>query len=354
MVNKPKILVVKLASLGDILQTTPLIRLLASKYDVYYLTFSQHAPLLKDNPHILGLFTFLDKSNLTAMLHNVVALIKIFFLQPQISINLHKIYALNYIFKLMGISKRLGIIREKDKRHHLTHPQVFNLEQHHIKQYLSFASILELNTSDYSMEYFPGNYQSLSNPSITANIPSPYVVICAGGGKNKWANMLNKRWPEASYISLGKSLISKGYNLVLVGNHDDTQIHHNIANSIGSNVFDVTNKTSLNELFLIIKSALFYIGNDSFLLHFASTTKTQTLGLFGPTSAKLLAPLGASDGYIQSQTSCSPCYEANLGLDAQAYKCQKNLCMQNLEIETVTMKISPLSTQSRNVTFCAK
>ena len=43
---KKKLLIVKLSSLGDVLHTTPLIESVASKYDVYFLTFKQNYQLV--------------------------------------------------------------------------------------------------------------------------------------------------------------------------------------------------------------------------------------------------------------------------------------------------------------------
>jgi heptosyltransferase-2 len=85
-----------------------------------------------------------------------------------------------------------------------------------------------------------------------------------------------------------------------------------------------------------LKASLCYIGNDSFLLHFASTTGIKTIGLFGPTSGELLSPLGKNNFYIQSKMECSPCYDANDSNNSVAYHCKKGVnCMKEISVKEV-------------------
>lgn len=331
-----KILVVKLSSLGDVLQTTPLINSLSAENRVYFLTFKQNEFLLKNNPCLSKVFCLEDNFKLMSILKNCIVCIKIFFLFFDVSINLHKLYKLNLFFKLIGIKERYGIIRgAESKKNYLTNATVFNQREHHIIQYCKFAKQLGVSCNDYEMKYFPKSEEL----DIKVNLQKgKYLVCCPSGGKNKWAEMSSKRWGVDCYLQLFKKILkdNNDIQIVLVGGIGDIGINGQILAMLKSNaVLDFTNKLSFDELFWLIKDASCYLGNDSFLLHFSSTTGVKTIGIFGPTSGALLSPLGEKNYYIQSSVDCSPCYDANESNTSIAYSCISKKCMNSILVEDV-------------------
>ena len=342
--NKELILIVKLSSLGDILHTTPLVNALSKKFEIIYLTFAENAKLLTNNPNVDLILTFHDvfaNNKIKATSHNIITLLRIFFLKPKITINLHKIYLLNKLFWIMGIKKRYGIMRDaKDENiAYLTSSIVFNQTEHHIRQYLKFAEFMGYSSNDVNMQFHP-------DPVVLKSeycFEFPYLVICPGGGKNNWSTLLNKRWPLNHWIELVKELNNRKIAVILVGGVDDIESAKQIEkNENCRKIINLTNKLNFSDLFNLLSKSLIFIGSDSFLLHFASTTGNYTLGLFGPTKGTLLAPLGNNDYLIQSPEECSGCYDANLALESNAYKCSDNKCMKAIKVEDVLSKIKEI------------
>lgn len=338
-----KILIVKLSSLGDVLQTTPLIRSLSPQYKVYFLTYRQNAKLLENNPNISKLFILdpLEWDIFVPLLivKNIFSLLKLVVMKINISVNLHKAYKLNKLFKLFGIRQRIGLVVNETDSHCLTDVIVFNQTEHHIHQYLKTADILKCKTLGYKMDFFPIKMDDKSQ--LRTNIDGPYIVIAPGGGRNRWASMPNKIWPANSYKNLCERILLNNTKVIFVGDLHDSTIVASILKNFNErgNIINLVSKLSINEISWIITKSSGFVGNDSFMLHFASTTGVQTLGLFGPTSGAILAPLGTEDNYIQSQVECSPCYDANMALSSQAYLCTDPACMNTIQVEEVFLHI---------------
>ena len=338
-----KILIIKLSSLGDVLQTTPLVRSLSCQHNVYFLTYKQNKILLENNPNISRLFILEPLAgNLLLPLRVIKNTLTLLFLavaRPNISVNLHKVYKMNMLLKWLGIRRRIGLVRAEHDHHYLTDAIIFNQEEHHIHQYLKVADILKCKVLGYKMDYFP--MKKNGDLSRKFNIDHPYFVCAPGGGRNRWAVMPNKRWLVESFVELFNQFPTKDIYLVFIGDKFDAIIIKSILSRVGDehHAINVASKLSIDEIFRLVAGSLGYIGNDSFLLHLASTTGKPTLGLFGPTNGKLLAPLGSNDCFIQSSSECSPCYDANLGLNSRAYLCQDSICMKAITTEQVLSKI---------------
>lgn len=340
-----KILLIKLASLGDVLQATPLVRCLSSSgHEVYFLTFKGHEKLLTNNPHVKHVFTLRQMGFSWTLPWNVagnlLVFLKLCFSGMDISINLHKKYVLNRLARWMGIKQRFGLLKEGDvpKKSALSDGIVFNQKEHHVLQYLKFAELCEVTTRGTAMEYVPRQRK------INLPLSKPYIVLCAGGGQNKWASMPNKIWPKGHFRNLIR-ILSETLTVILIGGPQDRTLHEDLTRELAlPTVLDFTNQLDFDELFYLIQGAKLYLGNDSFLLHFASTTGVPTLGLFGPTKGSLLSPLLQTSFFLQSSQECAGCYDANRSLHSQAYCCPENLCMKSLSVQTVLDQIRAILT----------
>ncbi|MEK6557625.1 MAG: glycosyltransferase family 9 protein [Candidatus Margulisiibacteriota bacterium] len=339
-----KILIIKLASLGDVLHATPLVRSLASSHEVYFLTFKGHEKLLMNNPHLKRVFTLHQMDSWMVLpwrlVLNALVILRLCFARIDISINLHKKYILNKLMKGIGIKNRFGLLKEGDDSSEagLSDGIVFNQKEHHILQHLKFAELCKTAPRGTAMEYVP------CQRKMILPVQAPYMVLCAGGGKNKWASMSNKVWPKENFVELIR-MLGETVQVVLIGGSQDLALHQESIRTLSPRtVHDFTNQLDFDELFYLIKGSKLYLGNDSFLLHFASTTNVSTLGLFGPTKGTLLSPLGARDYFIQSSADCSPCYDANQALQSSSYSCADNQCMKQLSVKTVYEKVGSILT----------
>ena len=116
----------------------------------------------------------------------------------------------------------------------------------------------------------------------------------------------SKRWtyyPEAARL-LGEA----GLDVWVVGGPAETALAQEIVAAGGPRVRDLTG-TNLRNGILAMAAASVAISNDSGLMHIAAAIGTPTMGIFGPTSPYLWAPLNGLAATVQTKTqlSCQPC-----------------------------------------------
>ncbi|MHB0768653.1 lipopolysaccharide heptosyltransferase II [Bradyrhizobium sp. 5.13L] len=134
---------------------------------------------------------------------------------------------------------------------------------------------------------------------------------------------VSKRWtyyPEAARL-----LVERGLEVWVVGGPGEKGLAQEIAAAGGLGVRDLTG-TDLRNGVLAMAAAGVAISNDSGLMHIAAALGTPTMGIFGPTSPYLWAPLnGLAATVVQDQEvlSCQPC---------QSTICKMNdhRCMRNI------------------------
>ena len=124
----------------------------------------------------------------------------------------------------------------------------------------------------------------------------------------------SKRWtyyPEAARL-----FANEGFDVWVVGGPGEKALAQEIAAAGGPKVRDLTGNDLRNGI-LAMASASVAITNDSGLMHIAAAIGTPTMGIFGPTSPYLWAPLNGLAATVQTRTqlSCQPC--------------QRTVCTQN-------------------------
>ncbi|MGE0288763.1 MAG: lipopolysaccharide heptosyltransferase II [Bradyrhizobium sp.] len=152
--------------------------------------------------------------------------------------------------------------------------------------------------------------------------PVPQLVVPAGeAGRWRQANGLgtgraialapgsmgtSKRWTY--YPELARLLVAQGFDVWVIGGPGEKTLAQEIVTAGGPQVRDLTGNDLRNGI-LAMASASVAITNDSGLMHIAAAIGTPTMGIFGPTSPSLWAPLNGLAATVQttSKLSCQPC-----------------------------------------------
>jgi heptosyltransferase II len=128
----------------------------------------------------------------------------------------------------------------------------------------------------------------------------PAVALAPGsvGASKRWSY-----YPEAARL-----LAQRGLDVWVVGGPGEKALATEIAAAGGPRVRDLTGNDLRNGI-LAMAAADVAISNDSGLMHVAAAIGTPTLGIFGPTSPYLWAPLNGLAATVQTTTflPCQPC-----------------------------------------------
>jgi lipopolysaccharide heptosyltransferase II len=116
----------------------------------------------------------------------------------------------------------------------------------------------------------------------------------------------SKRWTY--YGEAARLLADQGFDVWVIGGPGEKALAQDIAAIGGPKVRDLTGNDLRNGI-LAMASASVAISNDSGLMHIAAAIGTPTMGIFGPTSPYLWAPLNglAATVLTTSKLSCQPC-----------------------------------------------
>ena len=116
----------------------------------------------------------------------------------------------------------------------------------------------------------------------------------------------SKRWTY--YAEAARLLAKCGLDIWVVGGPGETALALEIVAAGGPAVRDLTG-TDLRNGILAMAAASVAISNDSGLMHIAAAIGTPTMGIFGPTSPYLWAPLNGLAATVQTRTPppCEPC-----------------------------------------------
>ena len=116
----------------------------------------------------------------------------------------------------------------------------------------------------------------------------------------------SKRWTY--YAEAAKLLAQQGLDVWVVGGPGEEAMAEGIVAAGGPRVRDLTG-TDLRNGILAMAAASVAISNDSGLMHIAAALGTPTMGIFGPTSPYLWAPLNGLAATVQTKTqlACQPC-----------------------------------------------
>jgi heptosyltransferase-2 len=158
----------------------------------------------------------------------------------------------------------------------------------------------------------------------------PRVVLVPGGARNVMRDDALRRWPVEHYVALARELLSRGHEVVLVGDSGDRQYGDRFANLA---VRDEIGRTTLVETMALLRDADLVVSHDTGPLHLARLVGTPIVALFGPTDPRQF--VGEGDDKVVALwggagLSCRPCY------DGRNYaRCGDNVCLRGIQVSEV-------------------
>jgi heptosyltransferase II len=137
----------------------------------------------------------------------------------------------------------------------------------------------------------------------------------------------SKRWRSEAYAALSKKLIASGCAVWVLGGPNEKRLAAEIVGDSGA--CDLTGP-DLRDAIVALASAAAAVSNDSGLLHVAAALGTPSIGIFGPTSAQLWAPLNPLAAVVEtaSALACRPCHQPECRL-------LHHRCMREIAVDDV-------------------
>ena len=188
---------------------------------------------------------------------------------------------------------------------------------HVADQYLGLLEDLGLPKGERKLPPPP----SLPKPAEAPD--RPYLAVFPGAAYGP-----AKRWDSSSFASVLRDLV-KEHSLepILMGGPNDAEACAAVRESYGSEIRDLSGKTSTLDLAHWIAHARFVLCHDSGPMHLAAFLHRPGVAIFGSTEPAWTGPLGDTVTVARHKVSCSPCFLKVCPLDRR--------CMTRLTPEEV-------------------
>lgn len=336
-----KILLVKLSSLGDVLVSSPLPRLIreiSQDNSVDHFVMEHCAQITKHNPNFTKQIVapFIPSGSRLrdiAAAYEICKKIKhenydkafIFHRSPLIAILLK----LSGVREVYGFESRINVFLKGFVRYST------DINRTMLEAKLLHLGGLPIRTPD-KLDF----YLDPSCRLIGDNILPEKFISCNPGGGNKHSPADNRIWPLDNYIEA-----IRGLNLpvvILGSGAADSERATAIERATSERVINLVGKTNFSETAEIISRSALYFGNDSSLSFLAAAIGIKSVTLFGPTQVAAALPIGSKQYFLMGSAPCSPCYEPVLGMKGKMYTCKNNICMQSISPSSVIELIQKL------------
>jgi heptosyltransferase III len=343
---RPRILVVALRRLGDVLLTTPLIRSLKRAFPdaaIEALVFSGTEGILAGNPDLAGMITMPPR-----VAAGSLTLARALWRRYDLAISTQSGDRPTLFAWIAGrvsggpVAPAGGIAWLK--RMALDYPVVVGEARHRVEEVLELASALGVPVIRELV--------CPSGPLRTDLLPKgDYAVIHAG------PMFRYKRWTAEGWRTLATSLTERGLAVVATGGPglDDRRYCDEVWGAAGNDgrvVRRLGGVLTWPELAGLIGSARVYIGPDTSVTHLAAATGAMTVALFGPTDPRRFGPWpsGAAGGaweaagtiqrrgnvwLVQNPLPCLPCQNEGCERRIDSY----SRCLDLLSPQQVLMAV---------------
>ncbi len=304
-----KILVVRFSSIGDIVLTTPVVRLLKKEINanVHYITFRNYKSILENNPNIDKIYTINETIN------EVIKDLK--------NENYDLLIDLHHNIRTQILKRKLGVPSKSFRKLNvqkwlMTTFKINILPKIHITdRYLETIQNLGIKNDNLGLDFF------LTKKDRVENLPNDYIAFAIGGKHN------TKKLPNQKIISICNKL---NQQVILIGGKEDFQNGEGIISKT-KNTKNTCGKYSIGQSAFILKNAEYVITHDTGMMHIAAAFKKKIISVWGNT-----IPAFGMHPYLTNPDSkiievknlhCRPCSKIGFG------KCPKGHfdCMNKIE-----------------------
>jgi len=331
--NIKKILIIRLSSIGDIILTTELVRLVSLYFkdaNIDFLVSKHFSDVLVNNPNIDNLILYDKNESRDEILSNRKKYDIIIDLQnnsrsKQFSKNISE----NILSYKKNRLKKLSLVYLKSR--HKPVPPIPSV-------YLDCLAEFEIKSDGKGLEFWLENEKESYPPLIRIKTDAIRKIGIAPGAHHQ-----TKQWPREYFRQLILDLNEKYENIIfyIFGGKDEINTSEFICENLNNiNITDFTGKLSISQTTEKIDKCDLFISNDTGLAHIAAARKVNLVVIFGSTVPEFgFSPYGTNFKIIENNDiKCRPCTHIGRA------KCPKSHfnCMREINPEKVIKSIEKL------------
>ena len=340
MRDPERILIVKLSSIGDVVQSLPVAAALRRRFPGSYLAWAVGPPaadVLIGNPHLNDVLVIGGRGRPTVGAHGDVPLSappRAASLPPlsspaalrqafrpfrfDVSLDLQGLFKSAAVAYLSGAGDRIGFRTLHEGTFLLNNHRVVpnRRDVHAVDSYLDFAEALGAPRQPVEFTISISDDDRKAVDSLVG-AQAELAAIIPGA---RWESKL---WPAARFGAVAQALAEQfSVTAVIVGGPGDAGLAREIAQVSRTEVLDLTGKTTLKQAAEVLRRCRVTIGNDTGPLYLSAAMGTPTVAIFGPSDARRLGPYGPGHAKVVAEIECAPCRNR---------RCSRRRCMEMIE-----------------------
>jgi heptosyltransferase-2 len=315
------ILIIKPGAIGDVLQLTPVIRALKSKYPDAEITLlvgsAATAELFRFNSAVSKTVVY-DRRGAHKSLTSFIRLWKqLQATKFDLVINFQRSNFKAWILTLAAFPCRI-----------LVYHKARNRTVHAVANHLETLAPLGITTTDLELELSPGpEAKAFAGKLLSTFKASKRPLIALNPG----ASHPIKQWGSSQFAMLADILTRElSANIIIVGGSDDIPLSEEIAQHTVARPLLLAGKLDLLQLGAVLEQCDVLVSGDTGPMHVATAVRTRVVALFGSTDPARTGPVGRGHRVIQAEgVPCVPC--RSLSCQTAIYR----KCMIKILPETV-------------------
>ena len=320
-----RILIVRLAPLGETVLTTPVIHALREHFrDAYiaYMVAPTREDLVSANPHLDEVLTY--QASVPKLIYQMARrkFQMVIVLQPTFRLVLHTFLA--------RIPFRVGFETNTGGKKLLSLAVPNDTSQHETQRYLDVVRALGVEVIDDEPEVFvDGAGVAWVNKFIeNRNLNDSKPII----GLNPGAATVYRRWHASNFAILG-DLLHEVYDahIVITTGPREGELANQVAAQMSHSPAIITQATPM-QLAALLQRCDLYISNDTGPMHLSTAVKTPTVALFGASNLIQWAPPWDRHAVV-AREAC----EFMKTLSSKAWDTRTDRARENLEAITPDM-----------------
>lgn len=297
-----KKLLIRLSSAGDVLLTSPLLKIMKEREpdsEIHFVVRAQYADLIRYNPNVNVVHLVQNNADIHELERLRQNIIHEGF---DITLDLQSNFRSVYLRK--GSAKKVKVIKKEVFKRALLVRTKLNLYSKVRSVALKYAQVYDKAITEVPRPeiFFAKETKERIDKlwEVGSSGSEKSVFLCPG------AKHFTKRWPVEYWKKLARK-VSEQYRIVLVGGEEDAEICQTI-----EKYADVTNlcgKLTLIESTAMLSHADLVITNDSYLMHAANALGKKIVAIFGSTVREFgFFPYGVNHKIIEAEgLPCRPC-----------------------------------------------
>ena len=303
--KRPRILLIRFSSLGDLVLLTALVEGIAATFpghELHLVTKEQYRELFESSGHVSNinaLPTGAGFNDLMSLRQKLAAM------KFDIIIDAHNVIRSNILYRTLGARRKVQLEKNHVRKLSLirTGRNLYGKTVSMKDRYLGLIAALGADIPDVSTHLDPPPEAEASVEALFEEngLTGRTIVAIAPGAR--WET---KRWSARGFAAVTGAIPPSGRSVLIIGDESEKEICRMASAADG--YVDACGRLSLMETAAALKRASVLVTNDSAPLHIAEAVGTPVVALFGPTVQQFgYFPLLGESIVLEKDLECRPC-----------------------------------------------